>query len=224
MHENRQKLISCKTQTHGWCCAGSPPGVWVQLVIRSWFSHCCCDTESKAEINQIKLHWRVQIKSLTLAASGWSPALIVEYGSTLCFSLSLLSVTHCLSGKTLHAWLQIVPLPCFSCFSLLSLVQMMVRLWVCLFLLAHVQTEAPPAKNIHLLAPEEHKLILNLGQKGQCAVLHQHCLLIHPQIFYRNTIQSDITWASLLILVLTNICLVLVLGCCCYKSQSFIAG
>uniref|UniRef100_A0A8C2IVD8 Fibrinogen-like protein 1-like protein n=1 Tax=Cyprinus carpio TaxID=7962 RepID=A0A8C2IVD8_CYPCA len=48
----------------------------------------------------------------------------------------------------------------------MPLVQMMVRLWVCLFLLAHVQTEPLPAKNIHLLAPEEHKLILNLGQKG----------------------------------------------------------
>lgn len=45
-------------------------------------------------------------------------------------------------------------------------------LMVCagLVLLACVRTEASPAENIHLLAPEEHELILNLGQKGQIAV------------------------------------------------------
>ncbi|XP_051501904.1 fibrinogen-like protein 1-like protein [Myxocyprinus asiaticus] len=41
----------------------------------------------------------------------------------------------------------------------------MVKLWLCLFLLAGVQTEPSPAKNIHLLAADEHKFILNLGQK-----------------------------------------------------------
>ncbi|XP_067310545.1 fibrinogen-like protein 1-like protein [Pseudorasbora parva] len=41
----------------------------------------------------------------------------------------------------------------------------MLMLWVCLGLLPCVRTEASPAENFHLLTPEEHKLILNLGQK-----------------------------------------------------------
>lgn len=41
----------------------------------------------------------------------------------------------------------------------------MLVLWVCLVLLEHVRTE-PSVENIHMLAPEEHKFILNLGHKG----------------------------------------------------------
>ncbi|XP_073783553.1 uncharacterized protein isoform X1 [Danio rerio] len=41
----------------------------------------------------------------------------------------------------------------------------MLVLWCAVFLLLCVQTEASPVENLHLLHPDEHKLILNLGQK-----------------------------------------------------------
>jgi len=57
-------------------------------------------------------------------------------------------------------------------------------LWVCLVLVLLDPSEASPAENMHMLEAEEHKLILNLGHKGQILVNTQTSL--YSRIFMQS--------------------------------------